>query len=77
MYLLYSYFSQLCVCLFCVCMSLNRLADHFGGKLHMGFVQIREKIESLEVSNGREKRKGKRKCCLLYLGSYCEKEGKI
>ncbi|XP_019850344.1 PREDICTED: putative RNA-binding protein Luc7-like 2 isoform X2 [Amphimedon queenslandica] len=26
----------------------RRLADHFGGKLHMGFVQIREKMESLE-----------------------------
>ena len=25
------------------------LADHFGGKLHMGFVQIRDKIAILEV----------------------------
>lgn len=26
------------------------LADHFGGKLHLGFVAIREKIAELEVS---------------------------
>ena len=34
-----------CYTLLCV-----RLADHFGGKLHMGFVQIREKMETLEVN---------------------------
>ena len=28
----------------------RRLADHFGGKLHIGFVTIREKIKYLEVS---------------------------
>ncbi len=28
----------------------RRLADHFGGKLHIGFVTIREKIAQLEVS---------------------------
>ena len=27
----------------------RRLADHFGGKLHIGFVTIREKIKFLEV----------------------------
>lgn len=27
----------------------RRLADHFGGKLHIGFVTIREKIKQLEV----------------------------
>ncbi len=27
----------------------RRLADHFGGKLHIGFVTIREKIAQLEV----------------------------
>ena len=27
----------------------RRLADHFGGKLHIGFVTIREKINQLEV----------------------------
>lgn len=26
------------------------LADHFGGKLHLGFVAIREKITELEAS---------------------------
>ncbi|XP_077482015.1 putative RNA-binding protein Luc7-like 1 isoform X1 [Stigmatopora argus] len=25
----------------------RRLADHFGGKLHLGFIQIREKLEQL------------------------------
>lgn len=28
---------------------LSSLADHFGGKLHIGFVTIREKILQLEV----------------------------
>lgn len=28
----------------------RRLADHFGGKLHIGFVTIREKMKLLEVS---------------------------
>ena len=28
----------------------RRLADHFGGKLHIGFVTIREKMTQLEVS---------------------------
>ncbi len=27
----------------------RRLADHFGGKLHLGFIQIREKLEQLRV----------------------------
>lgn len=27
------------------------LADHFGGKLHLGFVAIREKITELEASS--------------------------
>ena len=27
-----------------------RLADHFGGKLHLGFMVIREKLAELEVS---------------------------
>lgn len=26
----------------------RRLADHFGGKLHLGFIQIREKLEHLQ-----------------------------
>ncbi|KAK1267249.1 hypothetical protein QJS04_geneDACA015542 [Acorus gramineus] len=28
----------------------RRLADHFGGKLHLGYMQIREKLAELEVS---------------------------
>ena len=30
-------------------LSSFRLADHFGGKLHMGFIQIREKRNVLKV----------------------------
>lgn len=29
----------------------RRLADHFGGKLHLGFIEIREKLEKLRVSH--------------------------
>jgi len=29
----------------------RRLADHFGGKLHLGFIKIREKLENLMVSS--------------------------
>lgn len=28
----------------------KRLVDHFGGKLHLGFIEIREKLEDLKVS---------------------------
>jgi hypothetical protein len=28
----------------------RRLADHFGGKLHLGFIKIREKLDELLVS---------------------------
>lgn len=28
----------------------RRLADHFGGKLHLGFINIREKLAELQVS---------------------------
>lgn len=27
----------------------RRLADHFGGKLHLGFIKIREKLAQLQV----------------------------
>lgn len=27
----------------------RRLADHFGGKLHIGFIEIRDKLEELKV----------------------------
>ena len=30
----------------------RRLADHFGGKLHIGFIEIRDKLEELKVSEG-------------------------
>lgn len=32
----------------------RRLADHFGGKLHIGFVTIREKMKQLEVNSNTE-----------------------
>lgn len=37
----------------------RRLADHFGGKLHLGFIKIREKLEELKTSveGRREKRR--------------------
>ncbi|XP_028331645.1 putative RNA-binding protein Luc7-like 1 isoform X1 [Gouania willdenowi] len=36
----------------------RRLADHFGGKLHLGFIQIREKLDQLKktVADKQEKR---------------------
>ncbi|XP_061120016.1 putative RNA-binding protein Luc7-like 1 isoform X2 [Syngnathus typhle] len=36
----------------------RRLADHFGGKLHLGFIQIREKLDQLKktVVDKQEKR---------------------
>ncbi|CAF3413476.1 unnamed protein product [Rotaria sp. Silwood1] len=41
----------------------RRLADHFGGKLHLGFIQIREKLADLKkrVSDFNEKRELERK----------------
>uniref|UniRef100_A0A3Q3VVJ6 Uncharacterized protein n=1 Tax=Mola mola TaxID=94237 RepID=A0A3Q3VVJ6_MOLML len=36
----------------------RRLADHFGGKLHLGFIQIREKLDQLKVwSRSRDRRR--------------------
>merc|ERR1719410_3313995 len=37
----------------------RRLADHFGGKLHLGFIQIRERLE--ELLKTYEDRKSKRR----------------
>ncbi|KRT80037.1 hypothetical protein AMK59_7329 [Oryctes borbonicus] len=37
----------------------RRLADHFGGKLHLGFIKIREKLAELEKTS--EKRKEERR----------------
>ena len=28
----------------------RRLADHFGGKLHLGFITMREKLDDLKVN---------------------------
>ncbi|CAF0931993.1 unnamed protein product, partial [Didymodactylos carnosus] len=41
----------------------RRLADHFGGKLHLGFIQIREKLTDLKkrVSEWKDKRDLERK----------------
>lgn len=41
----------------------RRLADHFGGKLHLGFIQIREKLADLKrrVNEFNEKRELERK----------------
>jgi len=41
----------------------RRLADHFGGKLHLGFIQIREKLADLKkrVTELNEKRELERK----------------
>lgn len=36
----------------------RRLADHFGGKLHLGFIEIREKLEKLRVRST-----GAHTCC--------------
>lgn len=30
-------------------LSDRRLADHFGGKLHLGYMQIRDKLSDLQV----------------------------
>ncbi|XP_014353670.1 putative RNA-binding protein Luc7-like 2 isoform X3 [Latimeria chalumnae] len=40
----------------------RRLADHFGGKLHLGFIEIREKLDELRkmVSEKQEKRNQER-----------------
>lgn len=46
----------------------RRLADHFGGKLHVGFIQIREKLAGLQkrVSELNEKREAERKARRRY-----------
>lgn len=33
----------------------RRLADHFGGKLHLGFIKIREKLAELQVDYSRHR----------------------
>jgi RNA-binding protein Luc7-like 2 len=36
----------------------RRLADHFGGKLHLGFINIRERLEDLRVIVNEKKSRG-------------------
>ena len=43
------HFFQVCGAFLSMYDNDRRLADHFGGKLHIGFVTIREKIKLLEV----------------------------
>uniref|UniRef100_G3P1C1 LUC7-like (S. cerevisiae) n=1 Tax=Gasterosteus aculeatus aculeatus TaxID=481459 RepID=G3P1C1_GASAC len=43
----------------------RRLADHFGGKLHLGFIQIREKLDQLKVRSLRRFSTLQLKCPLL------------
>uniref|UniRef100_A0A8C0H0N6 LUC7 like 2, pre-mRNA splicing factor n=1 Tax=Chelonoidis abingdonii TaxID=106734 RepID=A0A8C0H0N6_CHEAB len=40
----------------------RRLADHFGGKLHLGFIEIREKLEELRVNQAAD--------CLIHHKSF-------
>ena len=40
---------EVCSAYLCLHDNDRRLADHFGGKLHLGFIEIREKLEELKV----------------------------
>lgn len=46
----------------------RRLADHFGGKLHLGFIKIREKLERLLITH--EERKNARRDARLKESGY-------
>ncbi|KAF8777513.1 putative RNA-binding protein Luc7-like 2 isoform X1 [Argiope bruennichi] len=37
----------------------RRLADHFGGKLHLGFIAIREKLKELKTEVNEKRQKGR------------------
>ncbi|GIY05106.1 putative RNA-binding protein Luc7-like 2 [Caerostris darwini] len=37
----------------------RRLADHFGGKLHLGFIAIRDKLKELKVGVNEKRQKGR------------------
>ena len=53
----------------------RRLADHFGGKLHLGFIKIRENLAELRVSAARsapEPRRGGRRGAEWGLGKVRE-----
>ncbi len=45
----------------------RRLADHFGGKLHLGFIKIREKLS--ELAGNYEERRAKKREARLREGS--------
>lgn len=51
----------------------SRLADHFGGKLHLSFIQLREKLQELRETAGPRqkelKKKGYHKEARFYVGS--------
>ncbi len=49
----------------------RRLADHFGGKLHLGFIQIREKLEQLKVTGRPESGAGGRLSLVLNSKWHC------
>ena len=40
---------ELAVLILCFLSSANRIAEHFGGKLHLGYIQIREKLTEIKV----------------------------
>uniref|UniRef100_A0A667Z1V2 LUC7-like (S. cerevisiae) n=1 Tax=Myripristis murdjan TaxID=586833 RepID=A0A667Z1V2_9TELE len=47
----------------------RRLADHFGGKLHLGFIQIREKLDQLKVCAKPPLSQLPYKCCCCFIRS--------
>lgn len=51
----------------------RRLADHFGGKLHLGFIKIREKLDNLLKNH--EERKTKRREARLRESAYGPTDG--
>merc|ERR1712126_771437 len=52
----------------------RRLADHFGGKLHLGFIQIREKLAELQATMD-IRRPLKREAKMLEISTGGEREG--
>ncbi|XP_058102479.1 uncharacterized protein LOC131246397 isoform X2 [Magnolia sinica] len=40
----------------CLASSDRRLADHFGGKLHLGYMQIREKLQELQEERNKSRK---------------------
>lgn len=54
----------------------RRLADHFGGKLHLGFIKIREKLAELEVKPSLSAISTKQIMYLYILENCREEEGR-